>query len=136
MRFEFLKHTADVKFRAYGRTLEEAFSSAAEAMFSVVVDVTKVKPLVEKKIAVEGGDEKALLYNFLEELLFLLDSDSFLLNSVRKIRISGKELTATLAGDTADDKYETHGDVKAVTYNDMEIANENEKVMVQVVLDV
>jgi len=42
-------------------------------------------------------------------------------------------LNATVVGDKADN-YETSGDIKAVTYNEMEI-KENDKVMVQVVLD-
>ncbi|MFH1510549.1 MAG: archease [Candidatus Woesearchaeota archaeon] len=136
MRFEFFEHTADAKFRAYGTTLEEAFGNAALAMFSLMVDTEKVNPVLEKKISVDGADEKAVLYNFLEELLFLVDSESFLLHSVKKLKIQGRELTAIVVGDTGSDKYETHGDVKAVTYNEMEIIKEEDKVSVQVVLDI
>jgi SHS2 domain-containing protein len=136
MKFEFLEHTADAKFRAYGKTLEEAFSNAAEAMFSVMIDCSKVEPNLQKKITASGSDEEALLYNFLEELLFLLDSERFLFHKVNKMKIVGKDLTATIVGDTASDKYETHGDVKAVTYNEMEIIKEKDKVTVQVIVDV
>ena len=43
MRFEYLDHTADVKFRAYGDSLEKAFGNAALAMFNVMVDTSGVK---------------------------------------------------------------------------------------------
>jgi SHS2 domain-containing protein len=136
MKYEFFRHTADVKFKAYGKTLDEAYANAAEAMFSVMMDITKVKPVIEKKITVSGADDKALLYNFLEEFLFLLDSESFFLHQVKSVKINGKELVAVIIGDAASDAYEAHGDVKAVTYNEMEIHKDVGNCFVQVVLDV
>lgn len=135
-KFAFFEHTADAKFQAYGKNMEEAFGNAAEAMFTVMLDPHKVKPSVEKKLSVSGADEKSLLYNFLEELLFFVDSESFFLNKVKNIAIRGNELSATVIGDTASDKYRTHGDVKAVTYNEMEIRKDKDKVTVQVVVDI
>ncbi|HJO02271.1 MAG TPA: archease [Candidatus Woesearchaeota archaeon] len=136
-KYKFLEHTADAKFQAYGNNMGEAFSNAALAMFSVITDTKKIKKKIKKEIKVKGTDLKSLLYNFLEELLFLLDTNSFLLNKIEKISIKkmkGKySLNATVVGDKADN-YETSGDIKAVTYNEMEI-KENDKVMVQVVLD-
>ncbi len=136
-KYKFLEHTADAKFQAYGNNMGEAFSNAALAMFSVITDTKKIKKKIKKEIKVKGTDLKSLLYNFLEELLFLLDTNSFLLNKIEKISIKKMEgkysLNATVAGDKADN-YETSGDIKAVTYNEMEI-KENDKVMVQVVLD-
>ncbi len=131
-KFEFLEHTGDTKFKAFGKNLEECFSNAALAMFSIMVDYTKVKPKVEHKIKVKGSDLKSLLYNWLEELLFLVDAKGFLLNKIKSIKIDKKKFTleATVVGDKADD-YETIEWVKAPTYNDMEI-NDN---YVQVVLD-
>lgn len=131
-QFQFLEHTGDTKFKAFGKNIEESFSNAALAMFSIMVDYTKVKPKVEHKIKVKGNDLKSLLYNWLEELLFLVDAKGFLLNKIKSIKIDEKKFTleATIVGDKADD-YETIEWVKAPTYNDMEI---NDK-YVQVVLD-
>lgn len=131
-RYKYFKHTADVKFQAYGRTKEEMFSNAALAVFNVMVDTQKVSPAVERTVNVAGDDEYRLLYNFIEELLFILDTEHFLLNKVKEMKIDGKVLHAVLLGDTAIEKYETHGDVKAVTYNDMEITDK----YVQVVCDI
>ncbi|MFH0978070.1 MAG: archease [Candidatus Woesearchaeota archaeon] len=136
MRYEFFEHTADAKFRAYGKNLEEAFSNAAEAMFSVMVDCTKVKQTEEREISATGSDTKALLYNFLEELLFLLDSEGFFLHSVKSLKIKGNDLVATVIGDASTEDYSTHGDVKAVTYNEMEIEEKKGHCFVQVVVDV
>jgi SHS2 domain-containing protein len=137
-KFKFFEHTADAKFQAYGKNMEEAFSNAALAMFSIITDTKKINKEVEKEIKAKGTDLKSLLYNFLEELLFLLDTDNFLLNKIEKItikEINNKfKLDSIAIGDKAD-KYETSGDIKAVTYNEMEI-KENGEVMVQVVVDI
>ena len=74
MKYKFLKHTADVKFQAYGKTLEESFANAALAMFSVMTDVKKIKPIIKKEFNMKGIDQKQLLYKFLEEFLFLMDA--------------------------------------------------------------
>lgn len=137
-KYKFLEHTADAKFQAYGKTMEESFSNAALAMFSIIVDTKKIKKNIKKGIEARGHDLKSLLYNYLEELLFLIDTENFLLNHIEELIIhkKGKEyfLEAIVVGDKADD-YETNGDIKAVTYNEMEIKEEIGKVMVQVVLD-
>lgn len=132
MKYRFLEHVADAKFQAFGKTLEEAFSNAALAMFSLMTDIKKVKGEIEKKISVQGHDKKALLYNFLEELLFLLDRDSFLFGKIKNIKIINNKLEAVVIGDKVTN-YETHGEVKAVTYNEMEI--KEKPYMVQVVVD-
>ncbi len=139
-KYEYLPHTADVKFRAYGKTLEEAFSNAAVAMFNVMVDTSKVKPKTTKKIAAEGGDLPALLQSFLEQFIILLDTDNFFLSKIKEISISSSKkqykLSAVAAGDEAKN-YETIGpQVKACTYNSMLVKQEGKQWIVQVVVDI
>ena len=82
-KFKFLEHTADAKFQAFGKNLEEAFSNAALAMFSVITNTRKVKENVSHDIECSSKDLKSLLYDFLEELVFLIDTENFLLNKVK-----------------------------------------------------
>jgi len=136
MNYEFLEHTSDAKFRAYGKSLEECFANAAEAMTSVMTDPEKVDAKITKAVQITGKDLKQLLVNFLEELLFLLDTESFILHKVSSIKINpkGKEyfLSATLSGDKINEKYELLTGIKAVTYMDIEVAENH----VQVVVDI
>ena len=133
MRYRYFDHTADILFKAYGKNLEEQFSNAALALFGVMIDPKKVKTVITYTIKVKGKDEKALLYNFLEELLYLLDAKFFLLSSVKYLTLKNGTLEAEVVGDTINDSYNVEGvEVKAVTYHDMKI----EKNYVQVVLDI
>ena len=93
----------------------------------------KIKEKTEKKIKVKGIDKKSLLCSFLEEILFLLNTENFILSKVKEIKIKEKELTATLTGDNLSD-YHLGLDIKAVTYNDMFI--KEKPFVVQVVLDI
>jgi len=134
-KYEFLSHTADAMFKAYGKTREEQFSNAALAMFAIMIEPDQIEQKVEKQVTVEAADEKALLYQWLEELIFLLDAEFFVLHHVKDIKITKNKklkLTATIVGDAQEGKYVVSGGVKAVTYNDMEITDE----YVQVVVDI
>ncbi|MBS3143839.1 archease [Candidatus Woesearchaeota archaeon] len=134
MRYEYLEHTADIKFQAFGKTMKEAFSNSAYAMMNVIFE-EKVREKIIKKIKINGIDEKSLLYNFLEEILFLLNTEFFLLSRIKKIEIKSKELTAELTGDNSKE-YKLGLDIKAVTYNDMFIKKEKDKFTIQVVIDI
>jgi len=135
MKFKILEHTADGKFQAFGKTLEEAFENSALAMLSLMTN-DKIKERIKKKIKVKGKDLKQLLYNFLEEILFLLDSNNFILSKINKIKINKEKLIleADLSGDNVKN-YEIFGNVKAVTYNSMEIKKERGKFIIQVIVD-
>lgn len=134
MKFKFFEHTADIKFRAYGKNIEEVFSNSGKAMFKAMSD-SKIKPEKKKKIKVKGKDNESLLYNFLEELLFLFDSEGFVFVKVGKIKIKDGKLEAEILGGRIEN-YKTHVDVKAVTYNEMFVKKEKNKYVAQVVLDV
>ena len=133
MKYRFLEHTADVEFQAFGKSLEEVFENAALALFNAMYK-GKVEKKIKKKIKIDGGNKESLLYNFLEELLFLLDSENFFLSNI-KVKIEDNKLTAELYGDNASN-YEISLQVKAITYHDMLIESKDKKWMVQVVVDV
>ena len=139
-RYEFLPHTGDIKFRAYGRSLEAAFAHAALAVTAVITNPETIEPVLEKTIRIESEDEHALLYDFLEQFLILLDSEDFLLHAVKSLQIvkenSMFHLDAEIIGDTDLTKYRTETHIKAVTYQEMEIKKEGGGYMLQVVLDI
>jgi SHS2 domain-containing protein len=136
--YDFLPHTADAKFRAYGKTLEEAFRNSARAMFALITDIEKVKGKKKVAVRVKAKRRDSLLFDFLDRLLFLLDTKGLLLHDVEDVKIREEKgvlvLTGTVVGDHYK-RYETHGDVKAVTYSDMAIKEEKGGWACQVVVD-
>ncbi len=138
-RYEFFPHTADIKFKAYGQTMEEAFSNAALALTKIMVEPDSVEPETEEKIEVESEDEKALLYDFLERFLVLFEVNDFLMHSVKELKIEKDDkfrLKAIVQGDENLNKYEPETHIKAITYQEMEIFEKDGKWTVQVVPDI
>jgi SHS2 domain-containing protein len=140
-RFEFLEHTADLYIAAYGRSLEEAFENAAYAMFEGMTDSAKVEPKQEDRIEVEGHDEQALLYNWLEALLIKFDVTASLYSRFKVERIEktsqGFKLKAHIWGESFDkEKHLSKVGVKAVTYHQMEIKKQPNLVTVKFILDI
>jgi len=140
MSYEYLRHTADVKFKAEGNTIEEMFTESAAALFEIIRGNIKILEIAKKEIDISAKDKETLLHDFLEEFLFLLDSEEFLVSKIEVIKITKDEnnnfrLKSTLAGDLQKN-YSFTNDVKAITFNEMEIKEENGKFICTVVLDV
>jgi SHS2 domain-containing protein len=140
-RFEFLEHTADLYIAAYGRSLEEAFENAAYAMFEGMTNLEKVQPLREETVEVEGYDEQALLYNWLEALLVKFDLTSNLYSRFKVIDIKKTSksfyLKANVWGEPFNPKkHVSKVGVKAVTYHQMEITKQPNLVTAKFILDI
>jgi SHS2 domain-containing protein len=132
MKYEYLKHTADLKVRAYGKTLEEAFANVAIGGFDFLTDTAKIKKKVEKKISITSKRLESLLYDFIEELLFLLDTEGFIISGFKDMKIvedknkNTYSLKCIALGDSYKN-YQVKGDIKAITYSDMLIKTEERK---------
>lgn len=140
-RFEFLEHTADAYVAAYGENLGEAFESAALAMFEVMTEVKKVKPLVEDHVEVRATDESALLYSWLEALLLKFDIKGLLFSRFKVLELGitsdGLMLKAKIWGEKYDpQRHPQKVGVKAITYHRMEIIKELGKVTLKFILDI
>ncbi len=122
MKYKFLDHTADVMFEAQGRNLNEVFENAALAVFDVQSDLKKIMPKAKKKIKLKNESIGDLLFDFLEELIYLKDAKYLLFGkfSVKIKNFKGKYfLDAVACGEKINPK--KHGlktDVKAITLHE------------------
>ena len=139
MEFKYLNHTADVMFEAYGKTIEEAFENAGLAMFNILTDVKNVKKLVSFDITLKASTPARLLFDFLDELIFYLDTEGIIVSGFENTKIektkSGYLLKTKIKGDYAYN-YETHGDIKAPTYNEMKIEKTKQGFKIRAVVDI
>lgn len=138
-KIEFLPKTADAKFRVKGKDLNEAFSLCAVAMFKVMYDTDKIRATKRKEINVSGKDKLSLLYNFLEELLFLFDTEFLLVNHVENLLIDKVgdvyHLHTIIIGEKKSKTHDISGGIKAITYNEMKIEEKKDFVVIEAVLD-
>ncbi len=137
MSYEILEHTADEKFRAVGDDLEEAFSETVRA-FSEVVGGGGGE--YHHDIEVESENLEALLFDFLDELIFLQDSEGVLVSHAEELEIEDTEegfrLAATILVDPITSGM-TGLDIKGPTYSEMKVDYERGKGwVIETVLDV
>ncbi len=143
--FEYLEHTADVKFRAYGRSLEETFENAGLAMVAAMIDLSAVRAEETWSVEIEAESLENLLYEWLSETLYLFEVELAVFSKFEVTLEEGEggwRLSGRIGGERVDPKrhfFET--EVKAVTLHQFEIRKEEgaggeEVWTAQVVLDV
>lgn len=83
MKYKFIDHTADIAFEVYGSDLRELFENAALAFYDAFVDTSKLRMEREVKVECEGEDVEIALYRWLNELLYLFDTEFFAAKNVK-----------------------------------------------------
>ena len=143
MSYEYLPDIAiaDVAFRAKGRTVEEMFSSAANATTNVMVDdLSAIADRQKVQVDLSESALDMLLFDFLNELIYLKDVRQLLLLP-ESVRISSAgssfKLHAVLSGEQLDPaRHPLNADVKAVTLHRFEVKEETDGWQATVVLDI
>ena len=139
--FKILEHTADEYIKAYGTNLEEAFESAALALFEVMTDTNTIDPVERETIKVQAEDEVGLLYTWLESLILKFEVEGKLYSNFHVLRIEkvgeGFSLEAVVWGEAyTPNKHPSRTGVKAITYHRMEIQKEENIATVKFILDI
>ncbi|NMX21487.1 archease [ANME-1 cluster archaeon GoMg4] len=136
-KYRYIEHPSDVGFEAYGATLEALFANAALAMYSFMTDVDEIETAEEREVTVNAEDLYSLMFDWLDEMLFLFESDSLVMKNFDiTVDESQFSITGKCRGGRFDPaKHESGIIIKAVTYNMMEI-KKNEVWHARVVLDV
>lgn len=137
-KFEFFDVTADIGFYAYGKDLNEAFENAGLALFNIISKTEDIIPNISKSFEITSEDKVSLLYDFLEELLFLHEIE-FMLFSQFEVTIDkieeGYHLGAIIKGEEINwDKHYRGDEVKAITFHKMNVIEEK-SVQISTIVD-
>ncbi len=109
---------SDCAYQAFGANLEELFINAARAVTACMVELESVVPQRSVEIELEAATETDLLYNWLEEIVFLKDTENLFLVDfeISNRAAENKKLRARASGDIIDYNCQRiNVDVKAVT---------------------
>ncbi|MBC7252180.1 MAG: archease [Anaerolineae bacterium] len=141
MPYEYLDHEADMGIRASGATLQEAIAEGARAMFGIMTDINQVERSIEVPIRCQAEDPAALFVECLNELLFQSDVRHLLFADFQVTRLihtdTGYQLEGVARGEPLDaGKHELWTEVKAATYAGLRYEVENERHILQCVVDV
>ncbi len=145
MSYRWLEHTSELELHIVAATEAAVFETAAAALAELADDDggSEAPPPAEstrhaaretlvREITVAAGDRAALLASFLEELVYLLETEDLLPERVDHLQLADDRLTATVRGHRGTPRHL----VKGVTYNELTFARSGDGFTATVVLDV
>ena len=138
--FEYLEHTADIKYRAYGKSPEEMLANAAAALFKAMIDLATIEVKETWKVELEASNLEQLAYDWLCEMVFLFETESAVFATFMiKLQQNGSGscgLHGEIGGERIDLKrHAFENEVKAITLHEFQV-KKNDMWCLQVVLDV
>jgi SHS2 domain-containing protein len=128
--YEWREHTAEIELLVRAATPEQVVREAAAA-FGRLVELDSHGAPGQRRVAVEGHDYASMLVGFLEELIYLADTDCFVPDD-STIEFAAGRLNAQLEGRVT----EIQPLVKAATYHELEFRETDGAWQARVVLDV
>ena len=137
--FEQVEHTADYAIVARGSDLRELIENAGRGMISLMVEAEAVAATRQVEFTAEADSPERLLLQCLRELLYLEEDEGLVPVQFTVVGLSADELVAECQGGVAPlDEARPHllGEIKAVTYHDLNIEPTAAGLEVQIVFDV
>lgn len=129
--------TADLLIDATAPTLGEAFAQIAYGMFNIITPIEGIAEKEEFTLEATGTDLHNLLFNIMDEFLYINDVE-FLVPKKIEMIIDTEKLTAVakcIGERFSQETHETGIAVKAVTYHMMEIKETEDGWYVRKVFD-
>lgn len=135
--FQFLEHTADIGIAAYGKSLEEVFVNAAKGLFSLIVDTDSIMQHTTREIELEREDVESLLVSFLNELIYIFDTDNMIFSRFEVLTLKDNHLKVKACGEKVDpSRHELKLGPKAATFHKLEIKKLNGTYEAQIFFDI
>lgn len=131
-----LDHTGDCGIVVWGDSKAALYANAARAMLDLLVGLERIEITLVRLITVHGSDAEALLVAWLDELLFLFETEFVIFGEVDVTLLSDTELCATVRGEPyrpADHQYRVA--IKAVTFHQLQIREDARGWTAQIIFD-
>jgi SHS2 domain-containing protein len=135
-RFEFFDHTGDQGIRVFGKTLPDLFRHAAQALFQVITDPGTIQLRETRTISLQANDLEELLIDWLNEFIYLFETQGLLFRDFDLISLDAQALKATVRGEPYDEsRHPIETTVKSATHHQLHIFREKGLWKAQVILD-
>lgn len=135
--YEVFEHTADIGLHAYGQTLPDLFTNAAAGMESLLVAPAQVEAKVSREVHVDGHDLVSLLVSWLNELIFLFDTEYLLLSQFDVTDFTGTQLQARVFGEPYNpERHDLSSAIKAVTWHEASVQPTSEGYKARIIFDI
>ena len=135
-KFHFIDHTGDVGVVVFGNSLKELFINAAESLFHILTELENIQEIKSKKVSLQAYSLEELIVDWLNEFIFLFDTQSLLFRRFEIEKLNNCSLEATVWGEEYEEgRHPIKTLVKAVTFHQLEIKEENGNWKAQIIFD-
>jgi tRNA nucleotidyltransferase (CCA-adding enzyme) len=136
VNYEIFEHESDIGIRGFGSTIAEAFANAAVALFSVMVNVNRVRPEERRIVTASAPDRELLLVEWLNALLSQSDIERMVFSKF-EVEIEGTSLIGMAWGEMLDrERHQAHVEIKGATYHMLSVQERDNGYVAQCVVDV
>lgn len=135
---EVFEHTADLGLRLKANTLPEVFVEAGHALFELLIENSEaILPTVTRTVQLKQSDLSLLLFDWLNELLYLFDAERLLFSRFTVSVVDGI-LSATISGEPLNEaRHLLDHEVKAITYHQLKLETNSDGTWLgEVILDI
>ena len=120
--FRLFEHTADIGIDADGSSLAELFHAAADGLLHLLGGEPAATLAERRTLTIAASDGEELLVNWLNEILFQLETRRFYPGAVRILEAAPTHLVAELRGEPLDPERHTFARMaKAATYHNLQL---------------
>ena len=134
--FQFINHTADAGILVKAKTLEGMFETAALGFSELITRVDSLNCLIQRQFRLQEEDMETLLVSWLQELLYLLDTEGLIFGRFQ-VKLENLTLEATAWGEVFDPEIHTmKTEIKAITYHQLEVVENDQGWKAQVIFDI
>ncbi len=135
--FRWVEHTGELELELESTTAEELFAEALAALAELMRNDERLRGStptghLSREVDIQADDRPALLAAWLEELVFLAETEGFVPEAVETLELDALALRARIRGRPGDPPHL----VKAVTYHRLELGRGNGGWRARAVLDV
>ncbi|MGB0715245.1 MAG: archease [Phycisphaerae bacterium] len=151
--YELFDHTADLGVRAFATNLQELFENAARGLYGAIgqlipADETDAVAGVERhsdshpqrehmQLKCDAGEHALLLRDFLTELLIWFETEDRMMAHITWTRLDETNLDATVTLASLDlSRSELHREVKAVTYHELSVIEQDGLLVASYIVDI
>ena len=132
MSYRWVEHTAEVEVEIEALTEEGAFVDALHALAELLGDDRHAADNVSRELAVDGRERAVLLLRWLDELVYLAETEGLVPEDVERLELSDGGLVARVRCHRGDPRPV----VKGATYHRLAFQRSAGAVRARVVLDV
>ncbi len=131
MSYRWVEHTAEVELHIEAPSERGVFEDALRALAELIGE-TGNGERVSREVTVAAGDRAALLTAWLEELVYMAETEDLIAEEIERIEIEGGRLSGSVRARRGRPRHL----VKGVTYHRLAFEGSGERFTAQVVLDV